>query len=151
MKIDEALKRLPKRSDAYLETYDQTMRRIQSQHEDSSDLAIRVLSWISRSRRLMSTSELQHALAVIINSSELNPRNLTDTRLIVDVCAGLITHDKESDVIRLAHYTIQEYFEQFWTSWFPDANRFIATASLTYLSYERFSVGPAQNWDEYKE
>lgn len=145
MKIDEALKRLPKGSDAYSETYDQAMRRIQGQHKDSSDLAIRVLSWISRSRRLMSTLELQHALAVISNSSELNPRNFTDIRLIVDVCAGLVTLDKESNIIRLVHYTTQEYFEQFWTSWFPDANQLIATVSLTYLSYERFSVGPTQN------
>lgn len=151
MQIDEALKRLPKGSDAYSEAYDQAMRRIQGQHKDSSDLAIRVLSWISRSRRPMSILELRHALAVISGSSKLNPRNLTDTRLIVDVCAGLVTLEKESNVIRLVHFTTQEYFEQSWMSWFPDANQHIATVSLTYLSYERFSAGPAQGFDKYEQ
>lgn len=99
----------------------------------------------------MGILELQHALAVEEDSSALNPRKMKDMRQIVGVCAGLVTIDKESDIIRLAHYTTQEYFEQNWTLWFPNANRCIATISLTYLSYEQFSAKPAQSWEEYRQ
>ncbi|RFU28033.1 hypothetical protein B7463_g8305, partial [Scytalidium lignicola] len=151
LKIDEALKKLPKGSDACHEVYDNAMRRINDQHKDHGELAIQVLSWITRSKRPIGTLELQHALAVADNSSAFNPRSLTNIELIVDVCTGLVTFDKESDIIRLVHYTTQEYFEQSWTSWFPDANQYISTVSLTYLTYEQFYTGPAENWEGYTQ
>ena len=53
-------------------------------------------------------------------ASPLNLRNLTHIDLITSVCAGFVTVDEESDIIRLVHYTAQEYFDQTWATWFPN-------------------------------
>ncbi len=55
--------------------------------------------------------ELQYAIAVEIGESELDEENLPDIEDIISVCAGLVTIDEQSGVIRLVHYTTQEYFE----------------------------------------
>ena len=39
---------------------------------------------------------------------------------MVSVCAGLVTVDEESDIIRLVHYTTQEFFERTQNIWFPN-------------------------------
>ncbi|RHZ60776.1 hypothetical protein CDV55_105026 [Aspergillus turcosus] len=149
--IDEALESLPRGPDAYPKVYEQIMKRIQSQQKGFSRLALRVLSWITQCQRPIVISELRHALAVREKSSGFNPRRLKDMRLIVEVCAGLVTVDKENNIIRLVHYTAQEYFEQYWTLWFPDAHQYISCVSLTYLSYKQFSAKPAQSWEEYRQ
>src|SRR5436305_14863573 len=60
---------------------------------------------------------------------------------MVSVCAGLVIVDKESDIIRLVHYTTQEYFERTWVSWFPDSQRDIASICVIYLSFDVFKPG----------
>ena len=32
--------------------------------------------------------------------------------VLVSVCAGLVTIDRESNIIRLVHYTTEEFFER---------------------------------------
>jgi hypothetical protein len=51
-------------------------------------------------------------LAVEPGEAELDPENKPEVDDIVSVCAGLVVVDQESDVIRLVHYTKQEYFER---------------------------------------
>ena len=58
-----------------------------------------------------------------IGESELDEENLPEIEDMVSICAGLVTVDEEGNVIRLVHYTTQEYFEQIWSFWFPDAQR----------------------------
>ncbi|KAL6799179.1 ankyrin repeat-containing domain protein [Trichoderma sp. SZMC 28013] len=139
--VEHTLERLPKGSDAYEQAYNGAMERIQRQKRGFCDLANRVLFWIACSRRPLSTLELQHALAVVDGSSALDPRNLTEIGLMVSVCAGLVTVDEHSDVIRLVHYTVQEYFEQTWGTWFPNAQTDIAKTCITYLSFDIFKAG----------
>jgi hypothetical protein len=88
------------------------MERINGQVEDHKKLAKQVLLWITCTKRPLTTSELQHALAVEIGESQLDEENLPNVEEIMSVCAGLITVDIESSIIRLVHYTTQVYFEQ---------------------------------------
>ncbi|CAH0055577.1 unnamed protein product [Clonostachys solani] len=122
------------------ETYHQTMIRIEEQGGGLRDLAIKVLSWVFHARRQLNTAELQHALAVQPGTSELDERYIPDLEIIGSICAGMITTDTQSDVIRLVHYTTQEYFERTHTRWFPDATAMIAETCVTYLSYDRFEM-----------
>lgn len=41
---------------------------------------------------------------------------------LVAVYAGLVTVDEQSHVVRLVHYTTQEYFKRNWTRVLPDAH-----------------------------
>jgi len=126
------------------------MERIQDQKRGFQDLAMRVLSWIIYARRPLSTLELQHALAVKIGISAPDKNNLTEIGLIASVCAGLVTVDEESDIIRLVHYTTQEYFERTQTSWFPNAQVDIAKACVTYLSFDTFESGFCPTNEEFR-
>lgn len=114
------------------------------------NLAMRILSWIVCSKRPVKTSELQHAIAVQIDTRELDRDNITDVGLMTSVCAGLVTVDKSSSIVRLVHYTAQEYFEKQWTSWFPDANTDIAVTCITYLSFDTFGSGICKTDDDLR-
>src|SRR4051794_7628449 len=150
-KIKHALKNLPTGPKAYDYAYEEAMKRILSQDTDYKNLAIQVLSWIICSRRPLSTSELRHALAVEVGKTELDEENLPEIEDMVSVCAGLVTVDEESDIIRLVHYTAQEYFERTQTSWFPNAEIEIAKTCETYLSFDTFESGFCPNHEEFEE
>lgn len=117
------------------------MERIEGQTADSQELAKRVLSWITYAKRPLITSELRHALAVEISESKLDEENLPEIEDVVSVCTGLVTVDEESDVIRLVHYTTQEYFERTQKHWFPDAETEITQTCITYLLFDTFETG----------
>lgn len=136
-----ALNTLPEGTDGYDPAYKDAMERIEGQARNSRDIAKQALSWITCAKRLLTTSELQHALSVELATSELDEDNIPEIEDIVSVCAGLIIIDKESDIIRLVHYTTEEYFERTWSTWFPDAQTDIAKACVTYLSFDTFETG----------
>ncbi|KAH9207677.1 ankyrin repeat protein, partial [Leptodontidium sp. 2 PMI_412] len=130
-----------------LKVYDRAMDRIIGQGDDFGLLAKKVLSWITYATRPLTTLELRHAMAVEIGELELDEENLPKIGDLVSVCAGLVTVDKTSDIVRLVHKTAQEYFEHTQTRWFPDADADIATICVTYLSHSAFEGvgGPKDN------
>jgi hypothetical protein len=108
------------------------MERVESQKPGFRNLAKQAISWISYAKRPLTKLELQHALAVIDGALVVDKENITKTELIVSVCAGLVTVDAESDIIRLVHYTTQEYFERSRDNWFPEALTNITKACVIY-------------------
>ena len=123
------------------EAYHQTMERIRGQEAGFRQLAENVLSWITCAKRPLATSELQHALAVEVGEPEVDEENLPQIEDMVSVCAGLVTVDEESGIIRLVHYTIQEYFKQIQERWFLNAETDIMKVCITYLLFHAFKSG----------
>ena len=70
---------------------------------------------------------------------------------VISVCAGLVTIDEESSIIRLVHYTTQEYFERVCLEWNPGAQEEIAIACLTYLSFDTFRSGSCTGDEAFKQ
>ncbi|SLM39235.1 Ankyrin repeat-containing domain [Lasallia pustulata] len=137
-----ALERLPEKLN---ETYDGALRRIRSQNNEDVRLARRVLTWISFATRPLKVEEMRHAIAVMNlepGEKHIEDDGLPDKDLLLTVCAGIVIIDTESDIIRLVHYTAQEYFEQKRMQEFPNAQAKIAKACLTYLSLDTFMDGP---------
>jgi ankyrin repeat protein len=126
------------------------MERIEYQNPNSQELAKQILGWITCAKRPLMTTELQHAMAVEFGSSKMDEENLTEITDMTSVCAGLVTVDEKSGIIRLVHYTTQQYFERTWTSWFPDIQRDITTTCVTYLSFDAFKSGFCQTDDEFE-
>ena len=122
-----------------------------SQVNDQEELAKQVLSWVTRAKRQLTTSELQHALAVEIGEPELDEDNLPQVDDLVSVCAGLVTVDNESGVIRLVHYTTQDFFLRTWEQWFPNSETDITMICSTYLSFKVFQHGPCKTHVEFEE
>lgn len=129
--------------------YEQAMERINNQMPGFQVLGRKALAWITCAKRQLTTSELQHALGVEVGSTELDPDNLPEIEDVISACAGLVTFDKESNVIRLVHYTTQEYFDRTRQNWFPDAEADIKEVCITYLSFSVFESGCNQE-DEYR-
>jgi hypothetical protein len=105
------------------------------------EIALKVLSWITCAKRPLTTLELQQALAIEEGDSGLDEDAVEKIDRLVSVCAGLITVDQEGGIIRLVHYTTQEYFERTQNDWFPKAQSEIAITCLTYLSFSIFESG----------
>ncbi|KAK4998542.1 hypothetical protein LTR66_002248 [Elasticomyces elasticus] len=139
-----ALEKLPSGSDAYDGAYKEAMERIVGQPQGERDLAKTVLAWISLAKRPLKAVELQHAIAIEPGEPALDTENLTDIEEILSVCAGLVTEDKQSNVIRLVHYTTQEYLERTHSTWLPNAISTLALACITYLSFDTFASGPCE-------
>lgn len=95
--VRKALEVLPPELD---EIYDQTIKRIEEQGKDYSDLAKRVLLWVSSTFRPMSPVELQLAIAVQPGMTKLDDEDLDEQDLLVSVCAGLVVLDAETDTLR---------------------------------------------------
>ena len=137
-----ALKCLPTSVD---ETYDDAMTRIQNQVPEYSKLAMSALSWISNALRPLYWDELQLALAIRLGDHNFDEEGLVDETLLISITAGLITLDAQSQIFRLAHFTIEEYFKRN-KAWFPNAHSQIAEACMTYLSFDVFATGPCSSF-----
>jgi len=103
--IRTALNNLPTGSKAYDYAYKDAMERIEGQLLDEEELAKQVLLWITCAKRPLTTSEIEHAIAVEVGQSQFDEENMCQVEDMVSVCAGLVTVDKESGIIRLVHYT----------------------------------------------
>ncbi|KAI1658114.1 hypothetical protein F4813DRAFT_357404 [Daldinia decipiens] len=149
--VRSALKKLPNGSDVYDITYKEAMIRIEKQAAGHQDLAKRVLSWITYSKRLLTVVELQHALAIELGTTKLEKEALPHTDILLSVCAGLVTIDIQSGIIRLVHYTTKQYFDKTRDYWFPKAEAKITDACVTYLSFDVFENGSCQSDEDIQE
>ncbi|KAJ7117088.1 hypothetical protein C8R44DRAFT_674381 [Mycena epipterygia] len=145
--VREALHRLPK---DLRHTYDEAMERIDHQGEDDRQLAHLILTWVANTKRPLSVGELREALAIEPDATDLDPENLLDISIILSVCAGLLIVDETASVVRLVHYTAQDYLDSIQSQYFPDAQTKITLSCLTYLSFQEFSTLPI-NQDEQRK
>ena len=86
--------------------------------------------------------EVQHAVAVEIGDQRLDDDNIPEEGLLLSVCNGLVTYEKESGFLALVHYTFQQYLERKAHSLFPEAQIEIVRTCLTYMSFDEFGIGP---------
>lgn len=146
--IRQALRNLPR---SLSKIYEQSIERIGNQGEFLHQLARKVIVWLIHAKRVLSMAELRHAVAIQPGTLELDEEFIPDREILASICAGLVTYDAESDVLRLAHYTIQEYFEGEGSSWVQDAETVITTACVTYLSFRTFESGIYQDEREHRQ
>ncbi|EGX45834.1 hypothetical protein AOL_s00117g39 [Orbilia oligospora ATCC 24927] len=125
----------------YHEAYDQIMTRIQGQHKHSFSRARGLLSWLTGSKQQLTTQELRHAPAVQVGQSQFDEKDIPDLGRVVSFCCGLVAFDEDSDIIRLVHYTAQDYLMENQSEWLPNMETEIAESCVTYLSYEVFRTG----------
>ncbi|KIW12585.1 hypothetical protein PV08_09863 [Exophiala spinifera] len=140
--VRKALAMLPNDLDGM---YDETLLRIENQSKDYKELALQILEWIVFAVRPLTVNELQIALAVENGTQEIDESNFVDPELLTSVCAGLVILDQASSVIRLVHYSTQEYFRRMRLSRFANAQFHIGSTCLTYLSFREFADGACSN------
>ena len=134
--INRALDRLPIGSDALDCAYEDALKRIDMQKQGFSDLAKRTLIWITNAQRLLTITEIRHALAIEVGQDDLEEDNLNEIEDIVSACAGLVV--VEYECLRLIHFTTLEYLKRHGPDHFPKAQQLIALSCLTYLQFRMF-------------
>ncbi|KAJ7483655.1 ankyrin repeat domain-containing protein [Mycena latifolia] len=142
--VREALQHLPK---DLQHTYDDAMERIHYQTKEDRELGLLALTWVANAKRPLSAAELQEALAIEPESSFLDTDNLLDMDIILSACAGLMIVDDTVSVVRLIHYTTQDYLDSIRSEQFPLAHTTIVSTCLTYLSFPEFEVLP-EDWEQ---
>jgi len=126
-----ALEALP---DRLHDTYDDVMDRIVGQGGEEVGLAMATLTWVVYAREKLTPKQIEHAVATTSELKKLSKYDLTHVDHLILLCCGIVTEDKESGTVRLVHYTTQEYFERTGSKWFPDAQNFIVTTCLKYIT-----------------
>ncbi|KAJ7511611.1 hypothetical protein B0H11DRAFT_1699814, partial [Mycena galericulata] len=139
--VQEALKNLPK--DLH-DSYDVAMQQIEAQDNEDRELAHSTLIWVANAKEPLNISEITVALAIKRGAQKLDEDYLLDIETILAVCAGLVIVDKESSVVRLVHYTAQEYLDKIQAKKFPGAQKEIACTLLTFLTFDGY---PDSSWD----
>ncbi|KAJ5192088.1 hypothetical protein N7449_008230 [Penicillium cf. viridicatum] len=135
----------------YDRAYDNAMSRIQGQIGEQTDLAMQTLSWLTCARRPLTSLELQHALAIEEGESIIDEENMPEIEDILAVCSGLVTIENESGIIRLVHYTTQEYLERKKDLLFPSAENDISRLCVTYISFDTFGSGICESDEAFEE
>lgn len=134
-KVLTILNTLERGSQALEHVYSDALERIDHQDKVDRDLARRAISWVTLAKRQLTSKELCHAIAIEPDDKAVDPDNINDIRDVIAVCAGLITKDEMSGIVRLIHYTTQEFFERVLPKWRPDAQEDIAVACLTCVAF----------------
>ncbi|KAF2721893.1 ankyrin, partial [Polychaeton citri CBS 116435] len=132
---------------AYSAAYETAMERVESQHKRRRDLAMRIFAWIVHAKRPLRLVELQHALATRRGKNQLDPGDFVSNTTVLSVCAGLVSSDNQSSIVRLVHYTAQAFFEKAWRQWFLEETMAIAETCTVYLSFGAFAKGPCTTDD----
>ncbi|KAJ7434978.1 hypothetical protein FB451DRAFT_1379598 [Mycena latifolia] len=145
--VREALQHLPK---DLQHTYDEAIHRIHQQTEEDRQLGLLALTWVANAKRPLSVEELREAMAIEPGSTSLDIDNLLDIDIILSVCAGMIIVDKTICVVRLIHYTAQDYLDGIQPLQFPFAQTIIVNSCLRYLSFKDFENLPAF-WKERRD
>jgi hypothetical protein len=115
------------------------MKRIEGQVADQEGLAKQALALLTCAQRPLSAKELQAALGVEVGDPEFDPDNCPDIKDVLASCLGLVTKDEDSGIVRLVHYTTQEYLERTHDRWFPEAQTMMADVCISYLSLDRYA------------
>ena len=115
--------------------YDATIGRIKAQEGHGARLGMEALMWISHAERPLSVDEICHALAVEIESTEINTNNVPSIRTVLGCCQGLVAVDEGSSTIRLIHFTLKEYLSGH-ADLFERPHSKIAETCLTYLNFQ---------------
>jgi two-component SAPR family response regulator len=98
----------------------------------------------------LSIVELQQALAVKADDTDLDHDDIVREDEIVAICSGLITIDQYGRIVRLIHYTTGEYLKGAGADWIADASEVLASTCLRFLSFKPFLSGPYQTLIEIR-
>lgn len=117
-------------------------RVTEKQNSDFSDEARLALCWLSCSFRQLTVRELREALVIKVGDAALDKGNFVPFGHLIRSCRGLVTEDRESKIVRLVHYTAQDFFDRNRSTFFLDAHIRMAESCLTSLSFRTFASGP---------
>ena len=149
--LKRAMRYFPDNTD---DIYKDAMERIHAQEPEERNRAFKILGIVSRARRPLGLSELQHALAVVdFRDDEGNTETdiveaIDSAKTILGCTSALIVLEENGTQVRLVHRSLEEYLhiEENCKKWLPNADVELAGACMNYLGI----VLPRRSYlDEY--
>ena len=137
--------------------YDAAFGRIDAQNEDDRVIAKKALCWVAYAFEPLKIHMLCEVLAIDSETKDLDFEASPPLNFVLNACAGLLIVDKETETVRLVHYTAQDYFDTLSTARLHDYHAAIAEDCITYLTYDSVqnpgrptqSHGPYFNMGDY--
>jgi ankyrin repeat protein/Cdc6-like AAA superfamily ATPase len=139
--VKATLQKLPSGSDAYDPAYNLAMDRITGQSPGDHALAQKVLTWVVYAMRPLSVVDLETALAVELGELELDPDSITSVVDLLSLCAGLVIVEEQAKVVRLVHYTTQDYLSRNPGHLLNNPHRALSDVCVSYLGLDDFMAG----------
>ncbi|KAL8836267.1 MAG: hypothetical protein Q9176_006416 [Flavoplaca citrina] len=130
--------------------FQETMQRIKRQPDGRSTMALQALRLICRATRPMLQSELRDALAFRPRLTSVSRKYRPSREKLLDVCHGLVTIEKESQIMRLAHYSVHAFLVGSHEDILRD-ERLIAKLCIDYQMLQPFASGCCGNEGEIFE
>jgi uncharacterized protein len=146
--IRESLRKLPEDLDTIC---DEALQRIQRQDRQKVARADQVLTLINCAYRPLQVREIQNALAVRPGDTFTDLEALPRVESLLSACCGLAAVEGESQVVRLVHYTTEEYFTRKNQYRSPAAHLTVAGTLITYLNFTTFAVFPPAELVQLRE
>ncbi|KAF6753252.1 hypothetical protein DFP72DRAFT_427244 [Ephemerocybe angulata] len=135
--IGSLLKTLKTLPSGIHDMYRLTMDRISSLSEEKVSLAHRAFLWILYAKEGLSPEDLQHALTFSYENKKFVEDDSVSIPVLLSICCGLVTvEDKENwllgkrKVIRLIHYSTQEFMKGLIFSHLPKPHDLLAVTSV---------------------
>src|SRR5271156_6623539 len=114
--------------------YGQIMDRIEKSQK--KQIALKILSWVLLSGRVLKMRELLEALSVKDGEKQLSTDFLVPDK-VVEYCESLVTYDKKTQIVRLTHYTLDDFLRKERSSVLLSSVD-LAKTCLTYLGFDEF-------------
>jgi hypothetical protein len=127
--------------------YDSTIDRIDQQHSQWSDIAYETMAWMCFAKRPLHVEEIEHAIAIVVESQEFDVDDIVPGRKLVDLCCGLVMMD-DSKRFRFVHPTVQDHIKVVLRERLPDVETIVTRKCLTYLQLKHLESGPCTNKEE---
>ena len=131
-------------------TYEELLGRIDG--EEDRELTKQILEVLAFTLRPLTLSVVCEILQITPGLLRLDESKcLTQPTDILSICGSLLNHDKQSDIITLAHHSVKNYLISdlrnnvaYFQLEEQEGHRSLALYCLTYLLFEEFSVDLAE-------
>ncbi|CAE7007412.1 hypothetical protein PTNB73_00048 [Pyrenophora teres f. teres] len=138
-KVRQRLNTLP--TEVY-DFYEKALARIEDYFEEDRQLVKMALAYIFCAKRPLTLEELQHALGIEAEDTEIDESALPEMDILFNISVGLIRVNEKSNVVALVHHTLQEYLAKHPSKLGHQPEAEVSKTCLTYLSMNVFDLGP---------
>ena len=138
--IRRVLKNLPR---SLSETYDRLLGRIEG--AERREMIERMFKWVLCARQPLHVDELREGIAFTLDDEAWDGEKVvTDFRRLVRACGNLVVIDGETQIVQLAHYTVQQYLlqprENRLRFTIQEANNMAGEVCVAYLNFSNFDT-----------
>ena len=134
------LENLPK---SLSETYDRLLGKIEG--PERRNMILRMFKWIVCARQPLHVDELREGIAFTLEDEDWRKEKIpTNLNRLIRACGNLVIVDAATNIVRLAHYTVQQYLLKgeggFFQFGIKDADRMAGEFCLAYLTFSCFET-----------